>query len=146
VIGWHFTNVKRAPNKNKTATSLSSFFVPRSDAESLHESVQVVILKDQRSRFLGPSRNCAGDFSSNEGSAPPEQQVVVFMDSSTYAVRQCEAARDTGRFAHRRAAEFLKIAQAFEIEFVQVLADWTMNHVKHRVAKDMSAASELVRA
>jgi hypothetical protein len=26
------------------------------------------------------------------------------------------------------------------------VADWTMNHVKQRVAKDMSAASELVRA
>ena len=29
---------------------------------------------------------------------------------------------------------------------VQCLAIWTMNHVKQRVAKDMSAASELVRA
>jgi hypothetical protein len=33
-----------------------------------------------------------------------------------------------------------------EIKSVQVLAGWTMNHVKQRVAKDMSAASELVRA
>lgn len=49
---------------------------------------------------------------------------------------------------HRRAAqtEFLNIAQASEIKFVQVLASRTMNHVKQRVAKDMSAASELVRA
>ena len=53
-----------------------------------------------------------------------------------------------GHFTHRSAAqtEFLKIAQASEIEFVQVLASRTMNHVKQRVAKDMSAASELVRA
>jgi hypothetical protein len=48
---------------------------------------------------------------------------------------------------HRRAAqtEFLNIAPS-EIKFVQVLASRTMNHVKQRVAKDMSAASELVRA
>ena len=53
-----------------------------------------------------------------------------------------------GHFPHRRAArtEFPKIAQASEIEFVQVLASGTMNHVKQWVAKDMSAASELVRA
>jgi hypothetical protein len=53
-----------------------------------------------------------------------------------------------GHFTHRRAAqtEFLNIAQASEIDFVQVLASRTMNHVKQRVAKDMSVATELVRA
>ena len=53
-----------------------------------------------------------------------------------------------GHFTHRRAAqtEFLEVAQASEIESVRCVANWTMNHVKQRVAKDMSAASELVRA
>ena len=50
---------------------------------------------------------------------------------------------------HRRRSlttEFLNIAQASEIKFVLVSASRTMNDVKQRVAKDMSAASELVRA
>jgi len=102
---------------------------------------------DQRSRFLGPHGSCAGDSSSDDGFGPSEQQIVVFTESSTYAVRQHEAAWDARATSHRRAArtEFLKIAEA-AIEFVQVLAIRTMNDVKQRAAKDMSAASELVRA
>jgi len=53
-----------------------------------------------------------------------------------------------GHFPHRRAAqtEFLEIAQASEIVLYKCLSSRTMNHVKQRVAKDMSAACELVRA
>jgi len=73
---------------------------------------------------------------------------LCFTESSTYAVRQCEEAWDARPLPHRRDAqtEFLNIAQASEMKFVQVLSSWTMNYVKQRVAKDMSAASELVRA
>ena len=101
---------------------MSSFFVPCSDAVSLHESVQIAILKTSGADSSAPHGSCAGDFSSNEGSAPLKQQVVVFTESSTYAVRQCEAEAST---PHRRAAqtEFLNIAQASEIKFVQVLAE-----------------------
>src|SRR5579864_3041378 len=110
--------------------------------------VRIVSLETSGADSSVPHGSCAGDSSSNEGSAPSEQQVVVFTESSTYAVCECEAAWDAGHFAHQNAArtEFLEIAQASKIEFVQVLSSRTMNHVKQRVAKDMSAASELVRA
>jgi len=65
------------------------------------------------------------------------------------ATSRCEAGvgcETTSHIPRASQTEFLSIAQAAEIEFVQVVASRTMNHVKQRVAKDMSAASELVRA
>jgi hypothetical protein len=38
------------------------------------------------------------------------------------------------------------LIRSVKTKSVRCVANWTMNHVKQRVAKDMSVASELVRA
>ena len=108
---------------------------------------QIVILETSGADSSAPHGSCAGTSAAMKvrpfGTA--SRCVYGVLDLCSSSVRGgvgCEAT------PHRRAAqtEFLNIAQASEIKFVQVLASRTMNHVKQRVAKDMSAASELVRA